>query len=205
MTATNYQLIRSTRRTLAIQIRHDGLVQVRAPLRLPTNQIEAFVQIRSDWIAKHLAEIAQRATVLLDAERAEEAPVWWHFGEALSRGERSDAQWLSWQKTQAQAYLPARLLALACELGPAWQPRQIKLRRMRSRWGSCSLQRDITLNSVLMHMPPACIDYVIYHELCHLHEFHHGPAFYALQSRVCPDWAVQKKRLNAFAVQLRPA
>ena len=108
-------------------------------------------------------------------------------------------------RATAQLDMPS-LLALAAALGPAWQPRQIKLRRMRSRWGSCSHQRDITLNTVLMHMPPACIDYVLHHELCHLHEFNHSPAFYALQGRVCPDWTVQKKALNIFAERLlRPA
>ena len=203
----DYQLIRSARRTLAIHIRQDGLVLVRAPLRMPTTVIDEFVQSRRDWIAKHLADIAERKRQLAHAiETGVEADaVWWHLGEALPRGERSDAQWLAWQRAEAAAYLPARLLTLAAALGSAWQPRQIRLRRMRSRWGSCSHQRDITLNTVLMHMPPACIDYVLYHELCHLHEFNHSPAFYALQGRVCPDWAQQKKALNVFAERLRPA
>lgn len=203
----DYQLIRSARRTVAIHIRQDGLVLVRAPLRMPTTFIDDFVQSRRDWIARHLAEIAQRKLQRAHVSESETEvdAVWWHLGEALPREGRSEAQWLAWQRAEAEAYLPARLLALAAALGPAWQPRKIKLRRMRSRWGSCSHQRDITLNTVLMHMPPACIDYVLHHELCHLHEFNHSPAFYALQGRVCPDWAVQKKALNAFAERLRPA
>lgn len=202
MTApADYQLIRSARRTVAIHIRQDGLVLVRAPLRMPTTFIDDFVQSRRDWIAKHLGDIASRK---VSAHESEESAVWWHLGDALPRAGRSEAQWLAWQRTEAAAYLPARLLVLAAALGPAWQPRQIKLRRMRSRWGSCSHQRNITLNTVLMHMPPACIDYVLHHELCHLHEFNHSPAFYALQGRVCPDWALQKKALNAFAERLRP-
>jgi len=199
----DYQLIRSARRTVAIHIRQDGKVLVRAPLRMPATFIDEFVQSRQGWIARHLAEIAQRKLQLLRTPETD--PVWWHMGQPLPRTERSDAQWLAWQRAQAEAYLPARLLALAAALGPAWQPRQIRLRRMRSRWGSCSHQRDITLNTLLMHMPPACIDYVLHHELCHLHEFNHSPTFYALQGRVCPDWAKQKKALNAFAERLRPA
>ncbi|MES3040299.1 MAG: YgjP-like metallopeptidase domain-containing protein [Pseudomonadota bacterium] len=199
--SADYQLIRSARRTVAIHIRQDGLVLVRAPLRMPTTFIDDFVQSRRDWIAKHLGDIASRKA---RTPEPEESAVWWHLGDALPRAGRSEAQWLVWQRAEAAAYLPARLLALAAALGPAWQPRQIKLRRMRSRWGSCSHQRDITLNTVLMHMPPAYIDYVLHHELCHLHEFNHSPAFYALQGRVCPDWALQKKALNAFAERLRP-
>ena len=206
-TPADYQLVRSARRTVAIHIRQDGLVLVRAPLRMPTTFIDDFVQSRRAWIARHLSDIAARKLQLAHAveTEAEAEAVWWHLGEALPRGARSEAQWLAWQRAEAAAYLPARLLTLAAALGPAWQPRQIRLRRMRSRWGSCSQQRDITLNTVLMHMPPSCIDYVIHHELCHLHEFNHSPAFYALQGRVCPDWAHQKKTLNAFAERLRPA
>lgn len=203
-TSVDYQLIRSARRTVAIHIRQDGLVLVRAPLRMPTTFIDDFVQSRRAWIARHLADIAERQQQLANTPESEADPVWWHLGEALPRGTRSEAEWLAWQRAEAAAYLPARLLTLAAALGPAWQPRQIKLRRMRSRWGSCSHQRDITLNTVLMHMPPSCIDYVIHHELCHLHEFNHSPAFYALQGRVCADWALQKKALNAFATRLKP-
>lgn len=203
--SVDYQLIRSTRRTVAIHIRQDGMVLVRAPLRMQTTFIDDFVQSRRAWIARHLADIAERQQQLANTPGSETDPVWWHLGEALPRGTRSEAEWQAWQRAEAAAYLPARLLTLAAALGPAWQPRQIKLRRMRSRWGSCSHQRDITLNTVLMHMPPSCIDYVIHHELCHLHEFNHSPAFYALQSRVSADWALQKKALNAFATRLKPA
>ena len=140
--SADYQLIRSARRSVAIHIRQDGLVLVRAPLRMPTTFIDDFVQSRRDWIAKHLGDIASRKA---SAPESEESAVWWHLGDALPRAGRSEAQWLAWQRAEAAAYLPARLLALAAALGPAWQPRQIKLRRMRSRWGSCSHQRDITL------------------------------------------------------------
>lgn len=196
-----YTLIRSARRTLAIHIRRDGVVQVRAPLRMPTTEIHAFVLSRQAWISKHLAEIAARQHEPIDPQIAS---VWWHVGEALPRAGRTERQWQQWQREQAQAFLPERCLTLAKALGPAWMPTQIKLRRMRSRWGSCSRRGDITLNTLLMHMPLACIDYVIYHELCHLHEFHHGPAFYDLQSRVNPDWMEHKKALTAFAARITP-
>jgi predicted metal-dependent hydrolase len=201
MSCPEYALIRSARRTLAIQIRRDGLVQVRAPLRMPTTEIHAFVLSRQAWINKHLAEIAARRCE--ETENVAE-DMWWHLGEALPLHMRSELQWQQWQREQALELLPARCMAIAKALGPRWIPTQIKLRRMRSRWGSCSLKGDITFNTLLMHMPLACIDYVIYHELCHLHEFHHGPAFYALQSHVNPDWPSQKKALTAFAVRIKP-
>lgn len=201
MTTLEYALIRSSRRTLAIQIRRDGLVQVRAPLRMPTTEIHAFVLSRQAWINKHLAEIEARRRVSADTPPDD---VWWHLGQALPRHLRSTTAWQAWQREQALALLPDRCLAIAKALGPRWTPKNIKLRRMRSRWGSCSVQGNITFNTLLMHMPLACIDYVIYHELCHLHEFHHGPEFYALQSRVNPEWSTQKKALTTFAARITP-
>tara|TARA_R110002096_G_scaffold135954_1_gene288218 strand:- start:421 stop:1125 length:705 start_codon:yes stop_codon:yes gene_type:complete len=71
-----------------------------------------------------------------------------------------------------------------------------KLRRMAKRWGSCSRAGEILLNPELIKAPVDCIDYVILHELCHLKEFEHSPAFYRLQDRVCPDWVRRKHRLE---------
>lgn len=65
---------------------------------------------------------------------------------------------------------------------------QLRVRKMRSRWGSCSRAAVVTLNLELIRMPLECIvDYVITHELCHLAEFNHSPRFYELQARFVPD------------------
>ena len=78
---------------------------------------------------------------------------------------------------------------------------QLRVRKMRSRWGSCSRSAVITLNLELIRMPLPCIDYVITHELCHLVEFNHGPRFYALQARFIPDWKERKRLLETLARQ----
>jgi predicted metal-dependent hydrolase len=73
----------------------------------------------------------------------------------------------------------------------------MKIRSMKSRWGSCTGKGKITLNLKLIYMPVDLIDYVVLHELCHLKELNHSPAFYALLSRVMPNWKAQRKRLNS--------
>lgn len=73
----------------------------------------------------------------------------------------------------------------------------MRLRWMKRTWGSCSASGVITLNPHLVKAPPACIDYVIAHEVCHLEEHNHGKAFYALQERLCPDWRESKAALAA--------
>ncbi|MFH2113021.1 MAG: SprT family zinc-dependent metalloprotease [Spirochaetota bacterium] len=73
------------------------------------------------------------------------------------------------------------------------------IRKMGTRWGSCSRAGRITLNLELIKAPKDCIDYVITHELCHLMEPHHGPRFWRLMEMVMPDWEERRKRLNLYA------
>jgi predicted metal-dependent hydrolase len=75
---------------------------------------------------------------------------------------------------------------------------QVTIRAMRTRWGSCSPKGRITLNVKLIMVPTFYIDYVIFHELCHLAEPHHSPGYYALLDRVLPDWRERRDKLNSF-------
>ena len=72
----------------------------------------------------------------------------------------------------------------------------IQIRRMKRRWGSCSQQGAIILNTELIKAPSHCIDYVIMHEICHTKYFNHGKHFYDLLVRAMPDWEKRKKRLE---------
>ena len=74
----------------------------------------------------------------------------------------------------------------------------IQIRKMSSRWGSCSENGRITLNTQLIKAPSQCIDYVITHEMCHLKHFNHSKAFYNLLVKVMPDWEKRKKRLESI-------
>ena len=67
---------------------------------------------------------------------------------------------------------------------------------MKARWGSCARSGAITLNLRLMQAPLALLDYVIVHELCHLWEMNHGPAFYARLDQALPGWRAQRAALR---------
>lgn len=72
-----------------------------------------------------------------------------------------------------------------------------RLRRMTSRWGSCNVATGgVTLSTELVHHPPRCLDYVITHELCHLHEPSHNARFHALMDRFYPSWREVRAQLN---------
>ena len=75
---------------------------------------------------------------------------------------------------------------------------ELKIRKMKSMWGSCSRKGIITLNLKLIQVPPRCLEYVVIHELCHLIEHNHGKNFYKLQERFFPQWKEMKKTLVKF-------
>ena len=72
----------------------------------------------------------------------------------------------------------------------------LKIKKMKTRWGSLSKQRTLTLNLRLIYAPSDCIEYVIIHELCHLKHHDHSSGFYTLMERFLPDWEKRKKRLE---------
>jgi len=75
----------------------------------------------------------------------------------------------------------------------------LKIRRMKTQWGNCSPQGDLTLNLHLIKAPRICIDYVILHELTHHAEHNHSPRFYKLMAQVIPGWRNTKAYLDAQA------
>jgi predicted metal-dependent hydrolase len=77
---------------------------------------------------------------------------------------------------------------------------EIKIRHMKKRWGSCSKNNSITLNTELIKAPIHCIDYVIMHEICHLKNGSHDNGFYKLLKKYMPDWEIRKERLERVII-----
>lgn len=86
----------------------------------------------------------------------------------------------------ALEYLPARVSELAAAHG--FHFGRVRVKNQKTRWGSCSSKGNINLNLRLMMAPEGAIDYVIAHELCHLRELNHSPAFWALVESCFPDY-----------------
>jgi predicted metal-dependent hydrolase len=116
-----------------------------------------------------------------------------------------DALLSCWYKSHAQAQFTARCKILLPAIPWVNTIPTVRLRGMKSRWGSCSQDQEITLNYHLVKAPIECIDYVIVHELCHFLEMNHGPQFYRLLSSVLPDWKRRRKTLNAMTEHILPA
>ena len=93
-------------------------------------------------------------------------------------------------REEAKCYLPRRVSELAKRHG--FEYNNIRIKNQKTRWGSCSVKRNINLNLRLMMAPDAAIDYVIMHELCHLREMSHSQAFWRLVESYCPDYQYWK-------------
>lgn len=169
----NYELIRSRRKTLALEITKDCRVLVRAPMRLSQARIDAFVESHSVWIAKHLEQQRQRVASAPPPPTSEEV-------EAL--------------KAKARAVLPEKVAYWSQQMGVT--PTGLKVTTARKRYGSCSGKNSLCFSCFLMEYPDAAIDLVVVHELCHIREKNHGPKFYALLEHYLPDYQERKKLLK---------
>lgn len=167
-----YEVVRSDRRTLALTVAPDGTVRVRSPRWLSAREIERFVAARSEWLARKRAE-------------------------ALARGWEPPAPLTDEEYAHAHALFAERLRACWTVFGrPGEVMPRLRLRTMRSRWGSLSPSGAMTLNTLLVRAPLECLDAVIYHELCHLRVRNHGPEFYHELARYVPEWRQRRAELR---------
>lgn len=167
-----YELIRSHRKTLALEITAEGRLLVRAPDRMARARIDAFVEAHAAWIEKHLAEQREKAARCPPAPTLEEI-------EAL--------------KEKARIILPGKIAWWSEKMGVA--PAGFKVTTARKRYGSCSAVNRLCFSCFLMNCPEEAVELVVVHELCHIREKNHGPRFYALLEQYLPDWRERKKQL----------
>lgn len=168
-----YELIRSRRRTLALEITPDCRVLVRAPMNASQASIHAFVDAHERWLRTHLEQQRQRMAAAPPPPTPEDI-------EAL--------------KAKARAILPQKVAQWSQKTGLV--PTGLKITAARKRYGSCSGKNSLCFSCFLMEQPEAAIDLVVVHELCHIREKNHGPRFYALLEQTLPDWKTRKKLLK---------
>lgn len=170
-----YKIIRSQRRTMSVEIRQDGQVVVRAPYRVSQTRIRQFVDEKEDWIRKNLEKIQSQE------QEKKQLP---ELSQEKKRQLREAAGEVFLQRCRYFAGL------LNVEFN------RITIREQKTRWGSCSSSRNLNFNWKLMLAPPEILDYVVVHELCHLKEMNHSPAFWHEVEKVLPDYAQRKKWLK---------
>ena len=159
-----YQIIRSSRKTIAIQIKPSGEVLIRCPRRMPIYQIEAFLDSKRSWVEKHLSKL----------------PVC--VENPFIKSE------IDQLRTRTKELLDARVRYYLPILGV--QVNQISVRAQKTRWGSCSSKGNLNFNCLLALVPADVLDYVVVHELCHLKHMNHSEEFWTEVEKILPDYKV---------------
>jgi predicted metal-dependent hydrolase len=197
----SYGVRRSDRaRRVRVTVDRAGTVEVVLPQRMPLRAAEEAVNELRPWIDRRLAEVGrQRAAVLA---RGDTLP---YLGRTLSvraepgrtrvtrRGDTllvpdgPDSQEAieRWYRRMAREEIRSRL-DRACAIG-AFSYARLTIRDQRTRWGSCTRGGAMSFNWRLLLAPEAVLDYVVWHEVCHLAFMDHSPRFWGLVSRYCPD------------------
>ena len=135
------------------------------------------------------------------------APPVWLLDEPFSAGLDADESIVEelmrqWYLSMAKERLPQIVTPVIESFRSIYKvaPARITVKHMRSRWGSCSSRKAVSLNSKLIMTPERCIEYVMVHELCHLIHFNHSENFYSLLAEILPDWKERKKELRSFSL-----
>ncbi|MEO6397204.1 MAG: SprT family zinc-dependent metalloprotease [Tepidiformaceae bacterium] len=208
------------RKTIAIRLEPDGSLLVRAPMRTAVSEIESALTLRRAWITRARAEAAvspeaiplcQRATLpYLGEERPvvdclpavpDFAPLPPHGPPAAQRTEQAaSARLVAWYRAAAGLLLPPQVAHRAAQLGHT--PSRVVISRQRHAWGSCGRDGTIRLSYRLMMLRPELIDCVIVHELCHLVQHNHSPAFWAEMACWQPDHRRLRAELRSAGIRL---
>lgn len=196
----DYEVIRSRRKTIAIEIDRQGRVLVRAPYNVGNLRIRLFVQEKKDWIERTLKKIEERQNpgsvpgrdLFGDSDRI--------ASDALPPISDADIRTLS---EQAKIVIPPKVAHYARIVGVSYG--RITIRAQKTRWGSCSTKGNLNFNCLLMRAPEEVLDYVIVHELCHRKEMNHSKAFWAEVERVCPDHKRLRRWLKDHGDELMSA
>ena len=167
----SYRVLRSSRKTVAIQITPQGEVLVRCPRRTKEADIRAFVESKAGWIRRNLEKLEARPRLPL-----------------LTRDELTELA------LQAREDLSGRAARFAPRVGVSYG--RITIRAQRSRWGSCSAEGNLSFNCLLMLCPDGVRDYVVVHELCHRKQMNHSPLFWAEVERILPSYPQHRQWLR---------
>lgn len=207
-------------KNIVMRVNHHGEPTVTIPSRMPYYLAKRFIWQKRDWFARH----RKTPTILLPDQfvgthkldfvrsnlkapsaRVSEGKITVKYPASLTpethlvqQAARSGA--LRAIKNDAEDLLPPKLAVLARQHGYTYS--ELRLRNMRSRWGSCSTKGVITLNTWLLTLPEDLINYVCCHELAHLDHHNHSKSFWQAVETMLPEYKSARKLLKTYSPSL---
>lgn len=219
-----YVLERKAVKNINLRVRRDGTVYVSAAPSVPEERINSFVCSNVSFIRKAREKFSRRTSESSAPKRYVSGETFYLAGRALrlkvEKGRKnsitSDGVYILLQAREpgdsdsrrrlVEKYLEKQYRELFSgvlkEAYPVFAKYGVpfpvlRLRKMKTKWGTCLPQKGIiTLNTLLARLPRNCIEYVTVHELCHFIYANHSRQFYALLTAIQPDWRQRKKLLE---------
>lgn len=204
----NYQLTRSKRKTVCIVVHKNASVEVRAPLKMKQAEIDSFVNSKESWINKAVAKVQPIKSI-------EYGSVFPFLGNDYTLTAHSSTTAIitedkicipanledkeimlclnSFLMNQAKQYIPKRVRELSEKTGISCS--SVLINSAKTHWGSCTKDR-LHFSCHLMLADKAALDYVIIHELVHIHHPNHSGLFWAEVKKHCPDYINCRNRLK---------
>lgn len=164
-----YTLVRSKRKSVAIQVGTDCSITVRAPLKLSQKEIDRIIESKKEWLQK--AIISQR-------EKAKDIKMY----------SEEDIEVL---RQKAKTVIPQKVEYFSAIMGV--KPTAVKINSAKKRYGSCSGKDSLNFSLYLMDKDESFIDYVVVHELAHIKHHNHSKAFYDFIEKFMPDYKQRMK------------
>ena len=168
----DFQLVRSERKTMSIQVKIDGSVVVRVPRRISMARVNKFVEDHREWINKQLEKVSQnqKKQYFISEENRRKGII------------------------LAKVIIPDRVSYWAEKKRVTYS--RITIREQKTRWGSCSSSGGLNFNWKLILMPEKVLDYVVIHELAHRKEMNHSEKFWREVEIMMPDYKEQRRWLK---------
>ena len=207
------KIVRSRRRTIALEITSGATLVVRAPLRASVADIEEIIRLKSSWIRRKIGEIKRRPCA--PCHEYVEGELFFYLGRSYplqivengSTIERSDRLYVSrilipdirkqikhWYMKEAIREIPARCMWFSLKTGHV--PATIRITDAKQRWGSCTPKGGVNFSWRLIQAPPEMVDYVVVHELVHLGQPDHSKKFWDKVRKIMPDYELRRHWLQ---------
>jgi predicted metal-dependent hydrolase len=215
------QLIRTKRKTIALIVRPDGSLLVRAPLRATNHSIQEFVSKNSQWIQKTRARIKAVAPTparqYVPGEEFEYLGISYpleiienqnkfllledgKFKLSAAVQDKAASVFEHWYKEQARQILNERVEFFAQQNGFRYS--KVGITSARTRWGSCSANGALNFSWRLIQAPMEAVDYVVVHELVHTVIHNHSRKFWSRMEQTMPDYGERRKWLRSNGQRL---
>lgn len=174
------RLLRSSRKSIGIEVRPGGEIIIRAPRYVTLAQIGSFVEEHNDWLYNNYMNQVDKQTL-----------------SEVRRNERLDPRLAYLEKkyrAAAKKYIYERVEYYLPMTGGAYS--RLRIADQKTRWGSCTSGGTLSFSWRLMLAPPRVLDYVVIHELCHLTYMNHSKEFWDKVASIDPNYKEHKKWLK---------